>query len=284
MPGKVSKTNRGRSSSRRVSAGKSKRTTGRRSETRAGRDYQHLADEMSWVARSRGRSSAFPWEKAPGAMLLVSCAVLIVCFLTHPAFRVRAVSVWGQNLAGAEEIASASGIEGRSIFQVNPGQAQARILARCPSVEYADVSNSLPNNVTIEVKERNIATVWETNGERFLVDETGLFLVRGEIVGQSVLIQDQDNAQRKPGDRVPLGILSMVWGLNRSMPDVSRFLYSEARGVSILTPQGWPVYFGTEGDPAFKVGLLKALVVDFQSRGIHPQYVDLRLDQRPAYR
>lgn len=284
MPGRADKDSKGTTASRRASARKSSRKASRRSETRAGRSYQHLADESNWVARSRRRSSAFPWEKSPGAVLLVGCAVLFICFLTHPAFRVRAISVWGQKLAGPEEIASASGIEGRTIFQVNPGQAEARILTRCPSIEFAEVSSRLPNDVIIEVRERNIATVWETSGERFLVDETGLILVRGEIVGQSVLIQDQDGLQRQPGDWVSLDILSMVWELNRSMPEVNQFLYSEVHGVSILIPQGWPVYFGTEGDPAFKVGLLKALMADFQTRGIHPQYVDLRLDQRPAYR
>jgi len=284
MSGKADKDSKGTTASRRASGRKSRRTAGRRSETRAGRSYQHLADETNWVARSRRRSGAFPWEKSPGAVLLVGCAMLLICFLTHPVFRVGAIFVRGQKLAGMDEIASASGMEGRSIFQVNPSQAQEQILAGCPSIEYADVSNSLPNNVTIEVKERNIATVWETGGERFLVDETGLILTRGEIVGQSVLIQDQDGLQRQPGDRVSLDILSMVWKLNRSMPDVNRFLYSEVHGVSILTPQGWPVYFGTKGDPAFKVGLLKALIADFGTRGIHPKYVDLRLDQRPAYR
>ena len=68
------------------------------------------------------------------------------------------------------------------------------------------------------------------------------------------------------------------------MPEVDRFLYSEEHGVSVIMPQGWSVYFGTEGDPAFKVGLLKALKAQFAARGVQPQYVDLRIDERPAYR
>jgi len=284
MSGRANKDSKGTTASRRASARKSRRKASRRSKTRVGRSYQHLADESNWVARSRRHSSAFPWEKSPGAVLLVGCAVLLISFLTHPAFRVSAISVWGQKLAGLDEITSALGIEGQTIFGVNPGQAEARILTRCPSIEFVEVSSRLPNDVAIEVRERNIATVWETSGERFLVDETGLILIWREIVGQSVLIQDQDGFQRQPGDRVSLNILSLVWELNRSMPEVNQFLYSEVHGVSIVTPQGWPVYFGTDGDPAFKVGLLKALMADFRTRGIHPQYVDLRLDQRPAYR
>ncbi len=284
MSGNRRKASKRRTASPRASIRKARRKRGRRSETRVGRSYQHLAEDMSWIASSRRRPSGFPLEKMPAAVLLVSCTVLLVCFLTHPAFRVRAISVWGQKLAGAEQIASASGIEGRSIFQVDAGQAEVEIATRCPSIEYASVSSRLPNEVTIEVRERNIATVWETCGERYLVDETGLILVRGEIMGQSVLIQDQDNVDRQPGDRVSQELLSMVWSLNQCMPGLERFLYSETHGVSVQTAQGWLVYFGTKGDPAFKAGLLGALIADFETRGIRPQYVDLRIDQRPSYR
>jgi cell division septal protein FtsQ len=217
-------------------------------------------------------------------VLLIGATVLLVCFFAHPAFRVRAVSVSGQRLAEPGQIVAASGVEGRSVFHLDPGRSASRIPTVCLSIEYALVESSLPSSVRIEVKERRIATVWRTRGESYLVDESGLILVRGAIVGRSVLIDDHDNVERQPGDHVPMEVLSLVWSLNRIEPALDTFQYSELRGVAVVTPQGYPVYFGTRGDAAFKLGLLQALVSDFQARGIHPQYVDLRLDRRPAYR
>ena len=152
------------------------------------------------------------------------------------------------------------------------------VLAPIPSASVTTATAVTPG------RWRKIATVWRTRGESYLVDESGLILVRGAIVGQSVLIDDQGNVARQPGDHVPMDALSLVWGLNRIEPDLDTFQYSELRGVTIVTPQGYPVYFGTKGDAAFKLGLLRVLTSDLRARGIRPQYVDLRLDQRPAYR
>jgi len=284
MRGKVGEVSKERIARRGTGGRRSKRKAGRRSRTRSSRDYRHLAENLNLVGLPRRRAGALQWGKAPGAVLLITATVLLVCFFVHPAFRVRAVSVSGQRLAEAGQIVAASGVEGRSIFHLNPAGSAGRIPTECPSIERAVVTSMLPNKVSIEVEERRIATVWETRGESYLVDESGLILVRGAIVGRSVRINDSDNTERLPGDRVPSEVLSMVWSLNRMAPDLDAFTYSDAHGVSVVMAQGWPVYFGTKGDPSFKLRLLEALQKDFYARGVHPQYVDLRLDDRPAYR
>jgi len=223
------------------------------------------------------------WHKLPGALLFSLSLLVLSGFVFDSRFRVKEISIVGHELVSEEQINAATQLCGASIFAIQPQRLAQLIPTRCPGVEAAEVRCLLPNKVIVQVAERKVQFVWETQGMRYLLDGSGLVLMPGEVIGPFVLIRDLDDVPIQPGERVDPAALNMVRGLQHCMPEMTHFDYSRAYGVSITNELGWSIWFGLEGDPAYKVGLMKSLVAQLSRQRVKVRYIDIRVDERPTY-
>jgi hypothetical protein len=69
------------------------------------------------------------------------------------------------------------------------------------------------------------------------------------------------------------------------LPEVRVIEYAPGTGLRFRHPRGWMVYLGTGGDMPKKVGVLRAIEVEFAAEGVvQPTLVDLRFPDSPYYR
>ena len=233
---------------------------------------------------TRPRALSVQWYKLPGAILFCASLLLVSAFLFDEQFRVDEITVAGLEVVQPEQIEIALATLGKNIFGEQSEHLAELVRTQCPGVEEAQVQFRLPGQVAVRVAERPVQFVWETGGARYLLDASGMVLVPGEIIGAHVLIRDKDNAQLALGEYVDPAALSMVRGLQRVMPDVGVFDYSKARGVSLSSDSGWTIWFGVEGDPAYKVALMTSLLQQLARQQADVEYMDIRVDTRATYR
>jgi cell division septal protein FtsQ len=126
------------------------------------------------------RASAGITPVRAGALLVVLAGIAGLYGLsTSSAFTVRHTEVTGATWTSEDQILAALVIpSGQNLFTVSSTQLTQRLEA-IPALRGAKVTVSLPDTVSVAVTERQALLVWQSGGQRFLVDETGLLF--GEL-------------------------------------------------------------------------------------------------------
>ena len=106
----------------------------------------------------------------PLAFVLV-CAALI--FGMSVFFRATNIEVTGADNYAPEEIIAASGIEtGDNLVFTDRAGAASKIMAKLPYIESAAVHRTLPNTITIEVRESSALAYIAVDGELWALDHS----------------------------------------------------------------------------------------------------------------
>jgi cell division septal protein FtsQ len=259
----------------------SKRKSRKRSRAKRGHAYE--------IAKASIKLSSRPlvgvWQLRGGAalsaLLLAALSLLTSQFFTNYAFYVYEATVQGNQFVEADEIYAASDLEGMSMFWINPEKTEAGI-SNLLSVKEARVNCRLPNQVTIEVLERQPQGIWQRGEARYWFDDMGIILpLRDELEGM-LLIQDLRAGSLELGHRIDPEIIASALELRQLLPEATAFQYSEDKGFT-FDQRGYPIYFGT-GDIAEKVAILNALLQELASEGVQPEFVDVRFKESPCYK
>lgn len=260
-----------------------RRSAVRRSRRTRRRDYATTARKIGGASRPRPRPRLPVTARWLSLVLLITVGVLGWYLLTNPQFRVQGSAVEGNRLLSAEAIYQAAGVHGANIFYVNTTEAAER-LRQIPLVRDARVSVQFPNRVRIQVMERQPVVTWVSGGIQAAVDEDGVILPAQAVNPEAVVIEVQAGGPAQPGLQVDERAIAVARELHELRPDMGRFLLSADRGVAIVTPQGWPVYFGWETtDLSHKVAVLERVTPVLLREGTAVEFIDLRFPTRPYY-
>ncbi len=257
---------------------------GRRSKTRLGRTYEAttpaLRLELSPIVgfwQSKG-------GKVSGVLLLAVMLWVVNQFFMSDVFYVYEITVLGNTTVSAAEIYQASGLEGFSIFYIDPYQVEAAVTS-LPNIQEAKVRCQLPAVVTIEVVERRPQIVWLMGETQYWIDAEGtVLLIRDDLPSEVIFVQDLEERSLRPGERIDPGMLEAIQSLRAALPEVQVFQHSSLQGFSFTTAQGWPVYLGLGDRAEAKAAILRALLRKLEAEGLQPEFLDLRFEGRPYYR
>lgn len=259
----------------------SKRKSSKRSKAKRGHAYE--------IAKASIKLSSRPlvgfWQLRGGvvlsALLLAALSLLTSQFFTTYRFYVYEATVQGNRFVEENEIYTASDLEGMSTFWINPEKAGADI-TNLLGVKEARVNCRLPNQVMIEVLERQPQMIWQWHETRYWVDDVGIILpMKGELEGM-LLIQDLRTGPLEVGDRIDPEVIASALELRQLLPEATAFQYSEDKGFS-FDQRGYTIHFGT-GDMGEKVAILNALLQELASEGVKPEFVDVRFKDSPCYK
>jgi hypothetical protein len=259
----------------------SKRKSKKRSRAKRGHAYEIAKTSIKLSSRPLVGVWKLRGGAALSALLLAAFSLLTGQFFTNYGFYVYEAAVQGNQFVEADEIYAASGLEGMSIFWIKPKQVEAAI-CNLLEVKGARVNCRLPNQVTIEVLERQPQGIWQRGEARYWFDDVGIILpLRDELEGM-LLIQDLREGSLELGHRIDPEIITSALELRQLLPEATVFQYSEGKGFT-FDQRGYPIYFGT-GDMAEKVAILNALLQELASEGFTPEFVDMRFKESPCYK
>jgi len=257
----------------------------KRSETRQG--YVFEATAATSVRRVNWAPLAAFWRSHDGVvlsvLLLAAVAWASYLFFGTDDFYVYSMAVEGNLAVPEQEIFETSGLDGQSIFWIDPQHA-AEVVARLPDIKAAEVSCELPNRVTVRVEERQAQVVWQWQDRQFWVDDYGVVLNPRGVLSEALIIQDDSPAPPRLGGRVDAEAVLAAQQLHDLRPQLRAVSYDPNRGLVLESQTGCPVYLGVGGDMASRLAIWEALEADLRKQGIRPAYIDLRYPQRPVYR
>ena len=226
------------------------------------------------------------WQKfgarLSGTLILGVLIWSLYILFTTPAFFVYGAEIQGNIAVTTQEIYAASDIDSQSVFWLSSTEVANRIMA-LPNIKSAAVSVSLPAEVTIKVVERQPELLWQTGETTWWVDQEGTIVPPKENVEGMLRIIDDDQQPVEPGHQVELNIIRGAQRLRLLAPDVSIIRYSRLNGLTVATPEGWPVFLGNGDEIKAKLVVLTTLLADLKERNTTPAYIDVRNPLRPVY-
>jgi hypothetical protein len=211
---------------------------------------------------------------------------LLLFLLMASSFEAGIPQVQGNSLLPSEAIASASGVQGRNVFMLSPSKVSAQLALSEPGVKKAVVSVLWPNRVQVTIQERAPILDWTQGGQEFWVDAEGVFFPVAKPLDGLVRVEVPENGPAIPAGGQPAISPEVVQGalqLMVALPQAGHVVYDQQRGLGIVDPRGWPVYFGDATDLAAKADLYQRVVSDLLSKGIRPKLVSVENPEQPYY-
>lgn len=224
---------------------------------------------LSWLSRKRVKVLS---------VSLLGVLILVTAYLfASYDFYIFDISVEGNEAVSSEEISEASGVEGYSIFFIDP-QKVAKAVASLPDLAEAEVRCRLPNRLSIKVQERQAYLIWLSGEESYYLDREGFVLSPRHQTSLSLTLKDLGGGSLRAGDRINPQILEAANIYGSLLPQVNSFDYSQDYGLAFTTEEGEKVRLGTGEDAQAKAALLYALEEQLKEKGIKAVVIDLRFD------
>lgn len=228
--------------------------------------------------------------KALAFLILAASIGLVAYAFTAPDFYVYNATISGAHHLKAEDVYLAAGIHEQSIFWIRPSQVE-QVLSQMNGIKLANVSCSLPAQVSIAVEERQPVVMWRLLVQKrdWWLDKEGVVLPYHGDVNSTIFVVDSSTPQLHEGDRIkPEGAVASVLQLAAALPDMEVFFYQADQGFSFTAKpadgaQGWPVLIGTSEDLTHKIEILQKLTEYLTARDIRPRYIDVRWADHPVY-
>jgi hypothetical protein len=227
--------------------------------------------------------------RIPSFLGLIAMLLLGYWLLTAPNFRVTNVVVKNGRFLDAKDVISATAVDQQNIFLLNEDEV-ANKLKKLPYVLEAQVSRSLPNNLTVEVKERASMLNWRVGSTNYLVDPDGVILesyvqLPGNAASYTV-IRSLDDKQLRIGDKVDPVAVRSAPAMKKKLEEIgfgtTSLDYSPTNGLiamGIKEQGSRKIVLGTDAELDKKMGILKALMAD---QNLKWTFADLRFTAKPA--
>ncbi len=251
----------------------------KRRRQRQGRFEQSLPLALGHITGVRPQARSSIW--VPVGLILAVIAGLALWIALSPRFYVLNAEVVGNSRIPAGEVLAASGLERLHILWVDEREAEARILARLPSLREARVSCRLPARCTIAVVERDPLVAWDT-GERLVwVDAAGgAFPASRPLEGRWLVVGPLPTDENGLVDREVLVGLAELERLGFAP---GRIGYRPGRGLVLDDPAGWRVILGQGSGMERRLQVYALVRKHLLDRGVHPRFVDVRFPDAPYY-
>ena len=213
--------------------------------------------------------------KILAVVLILALAVALYVFFDTDYFYVYSLTIAGTQYLTTAEIEKASGIRGFSTFFIDPRLVE-RALAKLPEVKSVNVMTGLPNQVTIEIQERQPQIVWQRGNGTYWVDADGVFFRARANLSQLPVVRDLDQNAIQPGQRAQTNAVAAFWALREAMPESPPTLeWSAARGIAFTDERGWKVYLGDANEMPDKIATLRTLIPQLVSQNARIRFIDL---------
>lgn len=257
------------------------------------------------------------------AILVVIFLAAIIFISSSDTFRVDTLTVNGVQRLQPADLMAISGVSGDPIFAINPDEMTKKLNRAFPELSSIQISVSLPNQVTLDVTERQPVFEWKNGDTIYWIDlEGAVFKQRGvatlavtvvanvpppmvPVAGAPVeeTLDEKDNPSNQSQNaasmslmseatlydpalhRVDHDVLMAAASLTLKKPVDSVLVYHKEEGFGWQDPRGWDVYFGQNLDDLdLKFEMYQAIINQLAQQAIEPVFISVAHVHAPFYR
>ena len=171
------------------------------------------------------------------------------------------------------------------------GMARRKLLSKIPQISEVDFGKNLISNLlTIKITEHQTSVVWQTAGEKFLVNRYGIVYDKAGDNTPLILIEDLKNVPVSLNQKVVAPdfiefVTSFVANLPRKTNiSITRITIPETTfEVEMYTNQKWRIILDTTRPPDEQLNALVRVLREMEDNP-PKEYVDLRIPNKVFYK
>lgn len=259
-------------------------------------ELRRQLQQRSWQQGTEGRLRGWKlYGKNWGRWLVVPLLIgaLYVVFGSK-FFWLDTLKISGNHLASQDEITAKlfpKGFKGVNAVVWPEGMARKRLLSKVPQISAVSFSKDLiSNTLTVWITEHQTSIVWQTGGERYLVNRYGVVYDQADVNTPLIVVEDLKNVPVSLNQKIITPdfiefITSFVANLPRKTDlSIERITIPETTfEVEMYTSQNWRIILDTTRPPDDQ---LNALVRVLQEKQDNPpkEYIDLRIPNKVFYK
>jgi cell division septal protein FtsQ len=231
------------------------------------------------AGRSRPHRLRVPILRGLAGVVLLGLAAVAVFLVNDTRFYVHTAAIRGLRYTSAEHIYSQAGIDQYSIFWIDDRKVE-RHLEALPYVKHATVHTALPNQVRIEIVEREPVVLWRVGGQEYWVDSEGVTMpiARAAAAQDLPVLWDLDGSTTASDGRLDPQLIASLRQVKQQAPEVTDFGYDRTNGLQFRFPSGSFVYLGHPEGMAQRVASLLVLHQSLASQGQAPAEINWRFE------
>ena len=234
-----------------------------------------------------------------GAMV-VALALLLYFIWNSPTFLVGAPEIQGLQRLSSNDVNMVMDIVGQPVFLLNSRDLEERLSQAFPEFSSVSVDIGFPNDVYIDIEERQPILTWKQDGRTMLVDANGVaFPQRDMLVDDPTLEIDASSPppivanadELSLQDGVPIGeqflpveMVSAIISMSALAPEGTPLIYDSEHGLGWKDSQGWDVYLGDIRDIDMKLRVYQSLVKLLTKEKVNPVLISVEYVHTPYYR
>lgn len=209
------------------------------------------------------------------AALILLLSTALYEFATADIFYAFTLDIEGLRYLTRGEVERASGIVGYNVFFLEPDLAE-RSLRKLPEVRSAFIWVGIPNQVVVQIDEREPEIVWQSGADAYWIDAEGIGFPARASRPNLPVVRDLDQSPVRPGQRIKPSAVSAVRALREAWPDAPRtFEWSPVDGLSLTDEHGWKILFGDAREMKVKVAKLQTLISLLIAQKTKVKFIDL---------
>ncbi len=212
-------------------------------------------------------------------LLMLGSLVALGYLFTDVTFQVATPYISGNDYLDAEQIQQQAHVTGDNIFMINPAQIAAKLTTFIPQVDEAKIRLGLPNQIAIQVVERQPVLIYSRGDQALWGSADGhLFPITREQVELPLLV-DEDGTAAQDDKTLNHGIWDAIQEISMSIPEINEFHYREVYGLFFISPEGWRVYLGDGENMQKKLATWQTIRQQLLQENRPVKTVDLRYDR-----
>ena len=234
--------------------------------------------------------------RAASAAVAVLLSIAIYFLFTSSYFMVGSPEINGNQYLTSETLNETLALNGKTIFSLIPENLERELLLAHPGLADVEITLSLPNLASVNVRERQPALIWQQDGKVAWIDREGVaFRATSHVEGLITVtalgsppapaIDSSMRSELAPPPYIAPETVIALQSLVLQVPQGTPIIYDPNSGLGWTDPRGWTVQLGdiTE-EIGLKLRLYETTVTWFEQNNIHPVLVNLEHPHAPYYR
>jgi len=252
--------------------------------------YQSFNTAVSLESKPKLRLPSFrlirKGARIPALLLLSISMWGFLTIYSAPDFMVDQPEISGILYVSPSRVRTIADVKGKSIFKVDPDEIEGQLEA-LPEVMDASVDVHWPNQVVIEIEERQPVMAWNDAGQTWILTADGLaFYLRSAIPG--LVHVHSLTSVLKVGEALDPVIekekIKAAYDLSLLLGNDGPILYDAQYGFGFRDERGWMAYFGSSGDMAAKFKIYEVIAEELAMDGYPATLVSVEDLEGPFYR
>jgi cell division protein FtsQ len=257
------------------------------------------------------------WRVLSGLLVMAFSACILVAWRS-PDYEVSVVEIIGTERISQDEVSNSFEVMQKPIISIKPDEIIQKIGNAFPEFKDIEVTVSLPNIVTVNLKERKPIITWKINDTSLWIDSDGIiFPSRGQSeelltiesssfpvfsnpsgVIETEMLMNKYQFKRNYWKLPPFsmiwyayhraiepGFLNAVVRLNTRNPSEKVLIFDPHRGLGWNDPRGWKIFVGFDLERIDEKWLAyEKIVNEIIKQGIQPTLVSVEYLHAPYYR